>query len=391
MRDPESRPPRLPTRHVLGVFAFGLFVGALAVVGTILWIPEERQPDAPSGGVPTPAVADRLGEPLSAAGYLATVRRIAFENAGITIDFSVANAGTAPLDHDPRWLTVVDEATGERYGADETGTFQVGTVIPGGRAAGTIHVPLPSTAHQIRVIYATPYGDLVWTDRRPNPAADRHVSPSNDPRIIDGETFEVPIDDVSHRVRIYGADTPETQTEQQCGGPEATAFAEWVLSLNENPVIYLEKDTNARVQYGRELAYVWFEIDSTPYLLNHILINNGWAEDVDYGDRTYGAKLQAAAFAQRHDLGVWELAGGIGDPVPAPVQPTQPPAPVPSDSDPNDTGCIPIVSYDLDCADIGVSVQVIVVDTHGFDGNDNDGWGCESYQSRNETPRWWPG
>jgi hypothetical protein len=169
MRDPDSRPRRLPTRQVLGVFAFGLVVGALAVVGTILWIPDERQPDAPAN-VSTP-VAGRLGEPLSAAGYLATVRRIAFDDAGITIDFSVANARTVPLDHDPRWLTVVDGATGERYGADETGTFRVGTVIPGGRVTGTIHVPLPSTVNQLRIIYATPYGDLVWTDRRPQPSA----------------------------------------------------------------------------------------------------------------------------------------------------------------------------------------------------------------------------
>jgi hypothetical protein len=31
---------------------------------------------------------------------------------------------------------------------------------------------------------------------------------------------------------------------------------------------------------------------TAPYLLNHILITNGWAEDVDYGDRTYDKELQ---------------------------------------------------------------------------------------------------
>ncbi len=47
--------------------------------------------------------------------------------------------------------------------------------------------------------------------------------------------------------------------------------------------------------------------------------------------------------------------------------------------DPNYTPCVPNVSYDLDCPDIGFSVTVIGYDKHGFDGNDNDGYGCESY------------
>lgn len=47
--------------------------------------------------------------------------------------------------------------------------------------------------------------------------------------------------------------------------------------------------------------------------------------------------------------------------------------------DPNYAGgCVPIVSYDLDCADIGQSVTVVGYDVHGFDG-DGDGYGCESY------------
>ncbi len=60
------------------------------------------------------------------------------------------------------------------------------------------------------------------------------------------------------------------------------------------------------------------------------------------------------------------------------------PAPAPSSApvsncDPNYSPCVPNVGYDLDCPDIGFQVQVIGVDHHGFDGNDNDGLGCESY------------
>lgn len=61
------------------------------------------------------------------------------------------------------------------------------------------------------------------------------------------------------------------------------------------------------------------------------------------------------------------------------VAPSPPPPVVSRSCDPNYSGCVPIVSYDLDCPDIGFAVTVLGVDTHGFDGNDNDGYGCESY------------
>jgi len=49
-----------------------------------------------------------------------------------------------------------------------------------------------------------------------------------------------------------------------------------------------------------------------------------------------------------------------------------------SSCDPNYTPCVPNVSYDLDCPDIGFSVTVIGSDPHRFD-RDGDGYGCESY------------
>lgn len=48
-----------------------------------------------------------------------------------------------------------------------------------------------------------------------------------------------------------------------------------------------------------------------------------------------------------------------------------------SGCDPNYSGtCVPQVSYDLNCDDIGGSVTVVGSDPHGFDG-DGDGSGCE--------------
>ena len=239
------------------------------------------------------------------------------------------------------------------------------------------------------------FAPAFWTDAIPEDVEEVELI-----RIIDGDTFEVLINGVSNRVRIYRADTPETQNQTQCGGAEATDFAEFALSFNDNPgVVYLERETNERDRYGRELAYIWFEVAGDPYMLNHVLINNGWAEDVDYGDRLYDEQFQeAVAFAERHDLGVWGLCGDWGlpptalpipTPTLAPVIPTptpvppQPPAPEPAPPQPqpgcdsNYTPCIPAYPPDLDCGEIGISVTVIGGDPHGLD-RDNDGWGCES-------------
>lgn len=53
-------------------------------------------------------------------------------------------------------------------------------------------------------------------------------------------------------------------------------------------------------------------------------------------------------------------------------------SPPSNNCDPNYTPCVPNVSYDLDCGDIGFSVRVIGSDPHRFD-RDKDGYGCESY------------
>ncbi len=57
--------------------------------------------------------------------------------------------------------------------------------------------------------------------------------------------------------------------------------------------------------------------------------------------------------------------------------PTPPPAPR-NNCDPNYSPCVPLVSYDLDCPDVGFSVTVIGSDPHRFD-REGDGYGCESY------------
>jgi hypothetical protein len=47
-----------------------------------------------------------------------------------------------------------------------------------------------------------------------------------------------------------------------------------------------------------------------------------------------------------------------------------------SGRDPNYTACILVYPPDLNCPDIGCTVQVIGGGPHRLD-RDNDGWGCE--------------
>jgi hypothetical protein len=71
-------------------------------------------------------------------------------------------------------------------------------------------------------------------------------------------------------------------------------------------------------------------------------------------------------------------------PTPGP-QPATPPATPPSkeDCDPNyGEGCVPKVSYDLDCIHIRRTVRVLGEDIHNFDAN-KDGIGCDSYSTPN--------
>lgn len=60
------------------------------------------------------------------------------------------------------------------------------------------------------------------------------------------------------------------------------------------------------------------------------------------------------------------------------VAPAAKPKASSSSCNPNYSGCVPNVSYDLNCPDIGYKVQVLGYDQYRLDADD-DGWGCDSY------------
>ena len=76
--------------------------------------------------------------------------------------------------------------------------------------------------------------------------------------VSDGDTITVQVGDRVERVRILGADTPETVDPRkpvQCYGPEASAHTK--ARLKPGTRVALETDAEARDKYGRLLAYVY--------------------------------------------------------------------------------------------------------------------------------------
>jgi len=204
--------------------------------------------------------------------------------------------------------------------------------------------------------------------------------------VVDGDTIRVTIDGQSFTLRYIGIDTPETKDPNdpvECFGAEATAAN---TALVEGQTVLLEKDVSETDRYGRLLRYVW--LGET--LVNEELVAQGFAvsstfpPDVKYQERFTVAERQA----RDSDLGLWPACGGADTPLVAP-EPTQPPAAQPEPTEPPastgncdpsyPTVCIAPPPPDLDCGEIPYRrFTVLPPDPHGFDGNDNDGIGCES-------------
>lgn len=109
--------------------------------------------------------------------------------------------------------------------------------------------------------------------------------------IVDGDTFEAQILDDRGRVenvtiRLIGIDTPETSysygNQPECYGQEAKQRTEGLLLYAEE--IWLETDRDPTDDFGRLLRYVYFRsyIDHEVYLLNEVLVREGYALAKDY-------------------------------------------------------------------------------------------------------------
>jgi micrococcal nuclease len=184
-------------------------------------------------------------------------------------------------------------------------------------------------------------------------------------RVIDGDTIQVALESgTSTRVRLIGIDTPESGA---CYAAKATTRTRQ-LALGERVTLIGDPTQATRDRYRRLLAYAWIGGKDVGYQL----LAGGFAKVYvfDRPFRRLSAYRSGEARASRTGRGLWRAC----QPRPAP-----PPPPSRGNCDPSYPGvCIPPYPPDLDCADVPyTNFRVLSPDPHGFDGNDNDGLGCE--------------
>ncbi len=123
--------------------------------------------------------------------------------------------------------------------------------------------------------------------------------------VVDGDTVDVRIGGRTERVRLIGINTPETKDPRrpvECYGPEASALT--ALLLPAGTGVRLERDAEARDDYGRLLAYVR---RSDGLFVNLELARQGAAVVLSIRPNTANAAVIAAAAdeARRARRGLW--------------------------------------------------------------------------------------
>ncbi len=143
-------------------------------------------------------------------------------------------------------------------------------------------------------------------------------------RVVDGDTVVVVIDGgdggVEESVRLIGIDTPETvkpDSPVECFGPEASAFTTELLP--PGTAVRLERDVEARDDYGRLLAYVYVvdaatESDTTggDLFVNLEIVRQGFASLLTFPPNVAHVDefVDAARAAEAADVGLWASCGG---------------------------------------------------------------------------------
>ncbi len=136
---------------------------------------------------------------------------------------------------------------------------------------------------------------------RPGPSAGDAVVE----HVVDGDTVDLDLDGREERVRLIGIDTPETKDQDspvECYGPEATALTEILIPPGTS--VRLERDVEARDDYGRLLAYVH---RSDGLFVNLELARQGAATVLSIRPNTAyaGAIADAVDEARRAGRGLW--------------------------------------------------------------------------------------
>ena len=137
--------------------------------------------------------------------------------------------------------------------------------------------------------------------------------------VVDGDTLTVFQENRdNYKIRLIGIDTPESvnpdESKNNKYGDMASDYTKSLLEgLDE---LYIQYDTTTQDNYGRDLCYVWLknDIDTTDpqdianYMLNGILVRNGYAYNKEYLPNIKYADifLQLREEAQNSKAGLWQ-------------------------------------------------------------------------------------
>ena len=132
-------------------------------------------------------------------------------------------------------------------------------------------------------------------------------------RVVDGDTIIATIDGQDYRVRMIGMDTPESTTQIEPYGKEASDYTKSRLT---GKTVYLEKDVRDTDQYDRLLRYIWLEkpskiteIEIREKLFNAELLLEGYAQLFTYPpDVKYISYFtQFEKEAKQNEKGLWGI------------------------------------------------------------------------------------
>lgn len=157
---------------------------------------------------------------------------------------------------------------------------------------------------------------LFINDQNVQKSTEVELTPTKIVKCVDGDTIYVCTDDNTLlKVRLIGVDTPESvhpdESRNTIWGTYASDYTKTLLGSYE--LVYLEFDKEREDQYGRTLAYVWLNEDTSNIqnMLNAKLLSDGYAMDKvfqpnsKYAD-TFSTLRQEA---ENSGLGLWADEG----------------------------------------------------------------------------------
>lgn len=133
-------------------------------------------------------------------------------------------------------------------------------------------------------------------------------------KVIDGDTFEIKINDKTHTVRLIGIDAPESvhpSKPVQCYSLEAKYKLQ---ELIENKEVALVKDKSEVDRYSRKLRYVYKD----DLFVNKTLVESGYALAKAYvPDTRFEHEFESAEeLARNTKQGLWNEStcnGNVGN------------------------------------------------------------------------------